>query len=110
MAYDAAGQVVEETHKKMKFTISCQRAFIGNNIDVQVEAGDGELIFAVQCTLDDFEIGSDDLSASPSVSYHRLFSQVGDARSGLTHKLLVRVQGKDGSPDQVDTQIWTDAM
>ncbi|HUI83487.1 MAG TPA: hypothetical protein VL240_04645 [Candidatus Binatia bacterium] len=50
--------------RQMKFTITCQRAFIGNDIDVLVEAGSGELIFGVQCTWDDFEIGSDDLSDS----------------------------------------------
>ena len=82
---------------------------MGNDIDVQVQAGPDELIFAVQCTLDDFEISSDDLSDSPPVSYHRVFNQVGDARSGLTHKLLVSVRGKDGCPDQVGTQIWTDS-
>lgn len=94
----------------MKFTIAHQRAFMGNDIDIQVEAESDESIFAVQSTLDEFDIASDDLSDAPSVSYHRAFNQVGDARSGLTHKLVVRVRGKDGSPDQIGTHMWTDSV
>ncbi len=92
----------------MKFTIAYQRAFTGNDIDLQIESEGDEAIFAVTCSLDGFEIGSDDLADTPVVSFHRTFSQVGEARSGQTHKLVVAARGKDGER-RFATRIWTDA-
>ena len=92
----------------MKFTIACQRAFSGNDIDVQVEAEGEEAIVAVTCSLDGNEIGSDDSSQTPVISFHRSFSQAGEARSGEMHKLIVEVRGKDEEPSRFATRIWTD--
>jgi hypothetical protein len=92
----------------MKFTIACQRAAIGNDIDLEIEADKGESMFAVICTLDGFEISTDDFRETPVVSYHRTFSQVGEARPGETHRLLVEVRGRDGEPSRFAGRIWTD--
>ena len=91
----------------MKFTIAYQRALTGNDIDVQVEAEGEEMIFGVTCSLDGFEIGSDDLSEAPVVSFHRTFSRVGDAAPGKDHKILVEATGKDGKLSRA-TRVWTD--
>jgi hypothetical protein len=92
----------------MKFDLSYQRALIGNNIDVQIDAEPGEIISGVNCTLDGFEIASDDLSQTPVVSYHRTFSRAGDATTGHAHKLVVEVIGKAGEANKYATRIWTD--
>jgi hypothetical protein len=92
----------------MKFTIAYQRAFSGNDIDLQIESEGEEVICAVTCSLDGVGIGSDDLADTPVVSFHRTFSQAGEARPGQTHKLVVEVRGKDGDP-RFATRIWTDA-
>jgi len=92
----------------MKFNLNYQRALIGNNIDVQIDAETGEIISGVNCTLDGFEIASDDLSQTPVVSFHRTFSLAGDASSGQAHKLVVEVIGKPGEPNTYATRIWTD--
>lgn len=92
----------------MKFDLAYQRALIGNKIEVQIDAETGEIISGVNCTLDGFEIASDDLSQTPVVSFHRTFSQVGDANSGQAHKLVVEVIGKPGEPSKYATRMWTD--
>lgn len=56
----------------MKFTITYQRAMAGNDVDVQVDAEDKETIASVRCSLDGFEIGCDDLSDAPVVSFQGL--------------------------------------
>jgi len=92
----------------MKFTIARQRAFSGNDIDLQIEAEGEELIFAVRCSMDGVEIGSDDLTETPVVSFHRSFRQVGEARPGETHKMIVEVRDKDEKPSRFAIRIWTD--
>src|SRR5215467_3464945 len=85
----------------MKFNITYQRALAGNDIDVQIDAEDKETIGSVRCSLDGFEIGCDDLSDTPVVSFHRSFPQAGDARSGQTHKFVVEVGGGNGEPTRL---------
>jgi hypothetical protein len=92
----------------MRFDLTHQRAIIGNNIDVQIDAEHGEVISEVNCTLDGFEISSDDLSQTPVVSFHRTFNQAGDAIAGQAHKLDVEVIGKPDEPNKYATRIWTD--
>ncbi len=92
----------------MKFDLTYQRALLGNNIDVHIDAETGEIISGVNCTLDGFEIASDDLSQTPAVSFHRTFTQVGDASAGQAHKLVVEVIGKPGEANKYATRIWTD--
>ena len=93
----------------MKFTIQCQRAVIGNDIDLEIEADKGEAMFAVICTLDRFEISTDEFRETPVVSFHRTFRQVGEAGPGETHQLLVEVRGQNGEPSRFASRIWTDA-
>jgi hypothetical protein len=92
----------------MKFNLSYQRALIGNDIDVQIDAETEEVILGVNCTLDGFGIASDDLSQTPLVSFHRTLSQVGEASSGQLHKLVVEVIGKPGEANKYASRIWTD--
>jgi hypothetical protein len=93
---------------QMKFDLAYQRALFGNDIDVHIDAESGEIISGVNCTLDGFEIASDDLSQTPVVSFHRTFHQAGDAGSGQAHKLVAEVIGKPGEPNKYATRIWTD--
>lgn len=53
-----------------------------DDINLKVDAEDNEEILTVTCTLDGFEIGCDDLTDNPVVSFHRSFSGVGDAGPG----------------------------
>ena len=92
----------------MKFDLAYRRALIGNDIEVQIQAETGEIITGVNCSLDGFEIASDDLSQNPVVSFHRTLIQAGDASSGQAHKLVVEVIGKPSEPNKYATRIWTD--
>jgi hypothetical protein len=93
----------------VKFTIAYQRALLGNDIDIQIDAETNEIISAVNCTLDGFEVASDDFSQTPVVSFHRSLSQVGDAGPGKVHKLMVEVHGENGEASKFAARIWTDA-
>lgn len=92
----------------MKFTIANQRAIMGNDIDVTVEADEAETITGVVCSLDGFEIGAEDFSATPVVSFHRLFNKAGDAGPNQTHKILVEARVPDGNPSLFGVHMWTD--
>ena len=46
----------------MKFNISYQRAFVGNDIEVQIDAEGDEVITAVEYNLDLFALLQDDLA------------------------------------------------
>ena len=63
----------------MKFNISYQRAFVGNDIEVQIDAEGDEVITAVEYNLDGFDLLQDDLAETLVVSFHRTLSQVGEA-------------------------------
>jgi hypothetical protein len=94
----------------MKFTIACQRAVAGNDIDLQIEAEAAEEIVGVTCLLDGSEISSDDLRGTPVISYHRTVGQAGEARPGQTHHLIVEVRVKNEGPSRFATRIWTDVV
>jgi hypothetical protein len=70
----------------MKFNLTYQRILVGNDIDVQMDAESGEIISGVKCTLDGFEMASNDLSQTPLTSSHRTANQAGDAGPGQTHE------------------------
>jgi hypothetical protein len=92
----------------MEFTITWQRALLGNDVDVRIKAEAEEIIVGVTCSLDNVLIGSDELSDAPSLFFQRSFIQVGEARPGLPHRLIVEVRGKDGEPSRFATSVWTD--
>ena len=92
----------------MTFDLTYPRSLIDNNIDAQIDAESGEIIFGVNCPLDSFEIASDNLSQTPVASFHRTFSQAGDASAGQAHKLVVEVIGQPGEANKYATRIWTD--
>ncbi len=92
----------------MKFNVAYQRAVIGNDIEIQIDAENEEIISGVNCTLDGFGIASDDLSETPVVSFHRTLSRVGEARPGEVHRLLVEVRGNPAAAAVYASRIWTD--
>jgi hypothetical protein len=93
----------------VKFAITYQRALMGNDIDIQIDAETNEVISAVKCTLDGSEIASDDFSQTPIVSFHRSLSHTGEAGPGQVHKLMVEVQGESGEASKFASRIWSDA-
>ena len=92
----------------MKFNISYQRAFVGNDIEVQIDAEGDEVITAVEYNLDGFDLPQDDLTETPVVSFHRTLSQVGEAGGGKLHKLIVRAHRKSGEASKDASRVWTD--
>jgi hypothetical protein len=64
----------------MKFSITYQRAFMGNDIEIQINAEADEVISAVDYNLDGIGLPADDLSETPVVSFHRSFSRVGETQ------------------------------
>jgi len=73
----------------MKFSIQHQRAPIGNDIVVGIEAEGKERISRVTTTLDGFDIG-DEVLNPPGVSYEHQFPRAGEARPELQHQLTVK--------------------
>jgi len=92
----------------VKFNISYQRAFVGNDIEVQIDAEGDEVITAVEYNLDGFDLLQDDLAETPVVSFHRTLSQVGEAGRGKLHKLIVRVHGKPDDASKDASRVWND--
>lgn len=92
----------------MKFNISYQRALIGNDVEVQIDAERDEVITSVEYNLDGFDLDGDDLSKTPVVSFHRTLLRVGDAGPGKLHKLIVEVHGKPGEVTKNASRVWTD--
>jgi hypothetical protein len=92
----------------VKFSITYQRAFMGNDIEIQIDTEADEAISAVDYNLDGFGLPGDDLSETPVVSFHRTLSQVGEAGPGRLHKLIVEVHGKPGEASKYASRVWTD--
>jgi hypothetical protein len=69
----------------VKFNRAYQRVLIGNDIDVQIGAKNGENIFAVNRTLGSFVLASDDLRQIPAVSVHRIFGYTGESNTDQLH-------------------------
>jgi len=92
----------------VKFNISYQRALLGNDIEVQIDAEGDEVITAVEYNLDGFDLPQDDLSETPVVSFHRTLPHVGEAGQGKLHKLIIRVYGKPGDASKNASRMWTD--
>jgi len=93
---------------RLKFSITYQRAFMGNDIEIQIDAEGAEVISAVGYNLDGFGLPADDLSETPVVFFHRTLSQVGEAGPGRLHKLIVEVRGKPGDASKYASRVWTD--
>ena len=90
----------------MKFAIQHQRAIVGNDIRVGVEAEGDQVISRVTTTLDGFDIADDELNP-PSTSYEREFLQAGDASPHRTHQLVVTVTDLQGKTTSADRR-WQD--
>jgi hypothetical protein len=92
----------------VKFSITYQRAIMGNDIEIQIDAEAGEVISAVDYNLDGFGLPGDDLSETPVVSFHRTLSRVGEAGPGRLHKLIVEVRGQPDEASKYASRVWTD--
>lgn len=93
----------------MKFNIAVQRALMGNDLDIQIDADGDEQIVKVSYTLDGFVLADDDYTDNPVVSSHRTFSQAGDAGPKMLHKLIVQVQGPADEPTKSGSRVWNDS-
>jgi hypothetical protein len=92
----------------MKFSTQRQRAVIGNDLVVGIEAENDELIARVACALDGFELGTDELDP-PGVSYERDFSRVGNAGPGMGHELKITVTDPNGKA-KIAVRRWEDSV
>jgi len=92
----------------MKFSTQRQRAITGNDLVIGIEAENDELIARVACTLDGFELGTDDLDP-PGVSYERDFSRVGNAGPHVGHELKITVTDPNGKI-KIAVRRWEDSV
>jgi hypothetical protein len=92
----------------MKFSTQHQRAITGNDLVTGIEAENEELLARVACTLDKFELGTDELDPS-SVSYERDFSGVGDAGPHTEHELKITVTDPNGKT-KIAVRRWEDPV
>jgi len=92
----------------MKFSTKHQRVITGNDIVIGIEAEGEELISRVTTTLDEFELGSDQLEPA-SVSYEREFPRVGSAGPQMEHELKITAANPDGKT-KVAVRKWTDSV
>ena len=90
----------------MKFNLAHSRAFMGNNLSVEVTCDGDDQIRSVNVDLDGWSIEAVDLDAGTS-EYKREFSGVGDAASGTDHVLTVSVMDQNLNPHS-STARWTD--
>jgi hypothetical protein len=92
----------------MKFSTQRQRAITGNDLVIGIEAEDDELIARVACTLDGFELGTDELDP-PAVSYEREFPRVGNAGPNTGHELKIAVTDPNGKT-KIAVRRWEDSV
>jgi len=92
----------------MKFSTQRRRAITGNDLVIGIEAENDELIARVVCTLDGFELGTDELDP-PGVSYERDFSSVGNAGAHLRHELKITVTDPNGKT-KIAVRRWEDPV
>jgi hypothetical protein len=90
----------------MKFSIQHQRAVVGNDLLIGIEAEGKEQISRVTTTLDGFDVGDDALDP-PAVSYEHQFLQAGAASPHLLHQLTVVVTDPEGKVKSADRR-WED--
>lgn len=91
----------------MKFTSTHARAFMGNDISVEVDADAKESIRSVAVILDGWSLEAVDLGPGTS-QYQRDFRGVGDTASGMPHTLIVSAADQDLNLHSSETK-WTDA-
>jgi hypothetical protein len=92
----------------MKFSFQRQRAVAGNDLVIGVEAENDELIAHVACTLDGFEVGTDELDP-PAVSYERSFPGVGSAGPRKEHTLKITATDPNGKT-KIAVRRWEDSV
>jgi hypothetical protein len=92
----------------MKFLTQRQRGSTGNDLVIGIEAENEELIARVDCTLDGFELGTDELDP-PAVSYERDFPRVGNAGPHMGHELKITVTDPNGKI-KIAVRRWEDPV
>jgi hypothetical protein len=90
----------------MKFTLAYQRAVMGNDIDVQIQAEGSEVIANVQIVLDGFDLANEAVDP-PAIQYQRSILQAGDAAPHKEHNLVVTTTDSDGK-SRTATRRWQD--
>ena len=90
----------------MRFTLNQGRATIGQNIDVCVDAADGQTIVQVVTEMDGFTLADDSLVAG-TVHYERTFPHAGSGSTGSSHNLTITATDQNGKSASA-TKIWMD--
>jgi len=90
----------------MKFSLAYQRALMGNDIDVQIQAEGKEVIANVQIVLDGFDLVNEAVEP-PAIQYQRTILQAGDAAPHKEHNLVVTATDTDGN-SRTATRRWQD--
>jgi hypothetical protein len=90
----------------MKFTLAYQRALMGNDIAVQIQAEGKEVIANVQIALDGFDLANEGVDP-PAVQYQRSILQAGDAAPHKEHNLIVTATDTEGKA-RTATRRWQD--
>jgi hypothetical protein len=94
--------------KSMTFGLAVSRDVVGSRIDITVDTEPDRLIAQVTTTLDNFELGNDQLK-NPSTHFERGFVQAGNAGPGTGHVLEVQVRDEGGSKEHA-TKVWVDEV
>ena len=90
----------------MRFTLNQARATMGQNIDVCVDAADGQNVAQVVTELDGVTL-ADDSPAAGTIHYERTFPHAGSGSSGATHTLTITATDQSGKAVYA-TKIWMD--
>ena len=90
----------------MKFSISHERALLGNNLNVAVVREGEQVITEVETVLDKSRLALDHLERE-SVHYQRHFRQVGTSGPGYEHTLLVTASDQNRNSETA-TYKWVD--
>lgn len=90
----------------MKFKLAYQRALMGNDIDVQIEAEGKEVMANVQIVLDGFDLVNEPLDP-PAIQYQRTILQAGNAAPHMEHSLVVTAIDTAGT-GRTGTRKWQD--
>ena len=90
----------------MKFSLKNSPDGMGNRIDIQVNAEQGEEISSVSTYFDEVSLAEDSLTP-PEVQYERVFRQVGGFTPGQLHTVRVNATNNHGV-SQFASRSWQD--
>jgi hypothetical protein len=90
----------------MKIDVIHQRASMGNDIQVSVDADGGSGIVSIEVVLDGHSLVEETLSTAND-AWRKTMPGAGNAGPGMDHTLVVTAGSEDGKT-HVRTEEWTD--